>query len=284
MTSRFVRAFDAPDEVIELDRLRSEIVTLGGLTISHEIAQPGWRWSTHVRPHVGTSSCLIRHVGVMLRGTLRIRLDDGSEFDIGPGEVMDIPAGHDGWVVGEEPVETYQWSGARTWLEPVEALGGRVLATIVVTDIVDSTGIAGRLGDRRWSDLLAEHDLRLRELVERYRGRVVKDTGDGILATFDGAGRAVRAAIAVLAAASELGLTSRAAVHTGEIEIAGDDIRGLAVHEATRMLGVGEPGHAIVSATTAQLARDAGATFQDLGVHRLRGIEGERHLYRAVKA
>ena len=92
---RYVRSFSSPDEVIEIEKVRSEIITKGGMTASHDVQQPGWRWSTHVRPLVGTEWCQVRHIGVVLRGRIHYLLEDGSEFDAGPLDLMDIPPGHD---------------------------------------------------------------------------------------------------------------------------------------------------------------------------------------------
>jgi class 3 adenylate cyclase len=276
---RYVRSFSAPDDVIEIDTVRSELILHGGMTVSHDIQQPGWRWSTHIRPLVGTEWCQVRHIGVVIRGRIGYLLDDGTEFEAGPLDFMDIPPGHDAWVIGDEPLETIAWTGARGWIAPLESLSERVLATVLFTDIVDSTGAALRFGDRAWADTLGTHEVRTRETVERFRGRIVKSTGDGILATFDGAARAVRCAVALRRDAGDLDLEIRAAVHTGEIEIAGDDIRGVAIHEASRLLGVAEHGGIVVSAVTAGLAGDAGIEFEDLGERELKGLAGARRVF-----
>jgi len=174
------------------------------------------------------------------------------------------------------------WTGVKNWLGPLESMAERVLATIVLTDIVDSTGTAVRMGDRAWADTLSAFEARTRDVLGRFRGREIKMTGDGVLATFDGAARATRCAVALRAAAADLSIAIRAAVHTGEIEIAGDDIRGLAIHEASRMLSLAGSGEILVSAMTADLSRDAGLTFEDRGEHELRGMSGSRRLYGVV--
>ena len=275
----FVRSLDEPDELIELETVRSAQVNIAGLTVAYDTQAPGWRWSTHVRPLVGGDWCEARHVGVMLTGRLGVRMRDGTEFVMGPMDVMDLPPGHDAWVIGDEPVTTIGWTGARNWLGPVESLNERVLATLVITDIVDSTGTAVRIGDRGWSDLLANYEFRAGDVLPRYRGRLIKLTGDGLLALFDGAARAARCALALRAMATDLGIVTRAAVHTGEVELAGTDIHGITVHEATRMLQLADPGEIVASATTAELGRD-GATFEDRGEHELRGLPGTRRIYR----
>jgi class 3 adenylate cyclase len=276
---RYVRSFSAPDEVVEIETVRSEMITKGGMTVSHDLQQPGWRWSVHIKPLVGTDWCQVRHIGVVLRGRIGYLLDDGTKFEAGPLDLMDIPPGHDAWVIGEEPLETIAWTGARGWIAPLETLSERVLATVLFTDVVDSTGTALRMGDRAWSDTLSSHEVRTRETVERFRGKVIKTTGDGILATFDGAARAVRCAVALRDAAGDLGIRIRAAVHTGEIESTGSDIRGVAIHEASRVLGMAGADEILVSAVTAGLAGDAGIVFEDRGDHELRGMAGARRIF-----
>jgi class 3 adenylate cyclase len=168
---------------------------------------------------------------------------------------------------------------ARTWLSPLSSLRERVLATLVFTDVVDSTGTARRIGDRALADLITVHDQRLTETVNHFKGEVAKFTGDGMLALFDGAARAVRCARACDRAVSDLGLTLRAAVHTGEIEVAGDQIQGLAINEAARILELAGAHEVLVSATTVQLAAESGMTFEDRGTHELRGIAAARQLF-----
>jgi len=277
---RYVRSFSSPDELIELEALRSEMVSLGGQTVSHDIYEPGWRWSAHVKPIVGTELCEVPHTLVILRGRFGIRLRDGTTFEAGALSLVDIPAGHDAWVLGDDPTEIITWSGAKGFLAPLESLHERILATMVFTDIVDSTGTALRLGDRQWSDVLAAHEARTREILSRFRGQLVKMTGDGALAIFDGAARAVRCAVALRGMSTDMGIALRTAVHTGEIESTGTDVRGVAVHETSRMLGLATAQEILVSAMTAGLAVEAGVGYVDAGEHVLRGIAGRRRLYR----
>jgi len=276
---RYVQPFAEPDELIELDTVRSELITRAGITVSHDTQQPGWRWSTHIRPLVKTEWCEVHHLGVLVRGHMRVLLRDGTEFEVGPMSLMDIPAGHDAWVVGDEPVETIAWSRVKDWLKPLDVMGERVLVTLVFTDLVDSTATATRLGRDSWGELLSDHERHARDTVTRFRGRTIKLTGDGILATFDGAARAVRCAIALREAAIGLGLAMRTAVHTGEVDVVDDDIRGIAIHEASRTLGLAGAGQILVSAATAGLVGDAGITLVDFGVHELRGIDTPRQIF-----
>jgi hypothetical protein len=131
-------------------------------TVGRTIHEPGWRWSTHIGPIVGGEWCQSRHVGAVISGRMHVVTDDGDEFDVGPYDVIDVAPGHDARVLGDEgdePVISIEWSGVQGWLEPLESLNERVLATVVVTDIVDSTGHATRLGGSKWNDLLARHNL-----------------------------------------------------------------------------------------------------------------------------
>jgi class 3 adenylate cyclase len=276
---RYVQPFAEPDELIELETVRSELITRAGMTVSHDTQQPGWRWSTHIRPLVKSEWCEVRHLGVLVRGQLHVLLSDGTEFDVGPMSLMDIPAGHDAWVVGDEPVETIAWTRVKEWLKPLDTMGERVLVTLVFTDLVESTATAARLGRDGWRELLADHDRLARDTVTRFRGRTIKSTGDGILATFDGAARAVRCAVALREAAIGLGLEMRTAVHTGEVDVVDDDIRGIAIHEASRTLGLAGAGQIVVSASTAGLVGDAGISLVDFGTHQLRGIDAPRQIF-----
>jgi len=155
----------------------------------------------------------------------------------------------------------------------------RVLATILFTDIVGSTPLAVELGDRRWRELLDAHHAVVRRELERYRGREIDTTGDGFFASFDGPGRAVRAACAIRTALHDLGITVRAGVHTGECEITGDGLAGIAVHAAARVLALAGPDEVLVTRTVVDLVSGAGMTFDPRGSHSLRGLPGEWPLF-----
>lgn len=154
----------------------------------------------------------------------------------------------------------------------------RVLATVLFTDIVASTETATRLGDRRWSELLEDHDRLVRREVERHRGAVIKTTGDGALATFDGPARAVRAAQSVVKGVGVLGIEVRAGVHTGEIELRAGDIGGLGVHIGARISALAQPGQVLVSRTVVDLVAGSGIEFATAGTHVLKGVAGEWQL------
>jgi class 3 adenylate cyclase len=155
----------------------------------------------------------------------------------------------------------------------------RVLATVLFTDIVGSTEHAARIGDRRWKELLAAHDALLGAEVVRYRGRKVKSTGDGILATFDGPGRAIRCACAIRDSVRSLGADVRAGLHTGEIELRGDDVAGVAVHIGARVSAAAGAGEVLVSSTVKDLVAGSGIAFEDRGERELRGVPGSWRLF-----
>jgi class 3 adenylate cyclase len=277
-------SFARPDEVRALEHGRIELVDLGELTVGRQVLEPGWRWSTHVKPIAGTPDCEYHHLGLVLAGRMHIEMTDGTVMELGPDSVYEIPPGHDAWVVGDEPWVGINWAGIRTYGAPLLAAGERILTTILFTDIVGSTDVAGRLGDARWHALLAAHNEGVRGAIERFQGFEVKTTGDGFLARFDAPARAVACARAIRAVGGTLDLQIRAAVHTGEVEIVGDDIRGLAVHLASRLLALAGAGDILASATTADLVDGSGFTFEDRGRHELRGIVGSRQVVALVGA
>jgi class 3 adenylate cyclase len=155
----------------------------------------------------------------------------------------------------------------------------RVLATVLFTDIVESTKRAAELGDREWHRLLNRHHETVRQQFARFRGREVKSLGDGFLATFDGPARAVRCASAIAETVQSLGLNVRTGVHTGEIELHRDDIGGIAVHIAARVAATANAGETLVSSTVRDLVPGSGLRFEDRGRHALRGLPEEMHLY-----
>jgi class 3 adenylate cyclase len=167
-------------------------------------------------------------------------------------------------------------TGARSGGRP-----DRVLATVLFTDIVDSTRLAAGLGDRSWRELLERHDALVRLQLERFRGREVKHTGDGFLASFDGPARAIRCACSIGAAARELGIEIRAGLHTGECELIGDDLGGVAVHIAARVGAAAGPGEVLVSGTVKDLTMGSGIALVDRGTHELKGVPGEWRLFAA---
>ena len=157
--------------------------------------------------------------------------------------------------------------------EPVEI--DRVLKTVVFTDIVGSTERAAELGDRRWREVLDAHDAMIRSQLGRYRGEEVSTTGDGFLAAFDGPGRAINCAETIATRSNDLGIEIRAGVHTGECELRGDNLAGIAVHIGARVAAIAGPGEVLVTSTVRDLVNGSGIEFTDRGVHTLKGVPGE---------
>jgi class 3 adenylate cyclase len=170
-------------------------------------------------------------------------------------------------------------TGVRRVPEPA-----RVLATVLFTDIVGSTERAARLGDRRWRELLGAHDDLARRVVEEFQGQLVKTTGDGILATFDGPGRGIGCAAALRDELRGLGLRIRAGLHTGEVELRDGDVGGIAVHLAARVMATAGAGEILVSRTVRDLVVGASIAVEDRGSHALKGIEGAWQLFAVTRA
>jgi class 3 adenylate cyclase len=159
----------------------------------------------------------------------------------------------------------------------------RVLATVLFTDIVGSTRLAVEVGDQRWHELLDRHDRLARQTIVQHRGNFVRSTGDGILATFDGPGRAVRCALALGAAAQQIGLPLRAGLHTGEIELRGQDVGGIAVHAPARVMAQCGANEVLVSRVVTDLVAGAGLKFTERGAFDLKGIPGKWDLFAAAR-
>jgi class 3 adenylate cyclase/pimeloyl-ACP methyl ester carboxylesterase len=160
----------------------------------------------------------------------------------------------------------------------------RMLATVLFTDIVESTRVAEGMGDRRWRELLDAHDAVVRDQLARCGGREVNHTGDGFVATFDGPVRAIRCAQSIVAGVADLGLAIRTGLHAGEVERRGDDFAGLAVHIGARVAAEAQPGEVLVSSTVKDLVLGSDLAFEDRGMHSLKGVEGEWHLFAASES
>jgi pimeloyl-ACP methyl ester carboxylesterase len=228
----------------------------------------------HVAPSIGSPTLVVH------------RLED-QVCDVGNGRwlaenirgarYVELPgADHIPWIDGEDILGEIRefLTGVREPAEP-----DRVLATILFTDIVGSTERAGELGDRRWRDLVGRHHEVVRAELARFRGKEIDTAGDGFLATFDGPARAIRSAKAISASVRVLGLEIRAGLHTGEVELAGEDVRGIAVHTGARVAAQAGAGEVLVSQTVKDLVAGSGIDFDDRGAHELKGIPGEWRLY-----
>jgi class 3 adenylate cyclase/quercetin dioxygenase-like cupin family protein len=278
------KRFDRPDEVRTVEKARIDLVELGELAIGRAVFEPGWRWSTHVKPIVGTESCQVHHIGYVVSGHLHIEMTDGASMEVKGGDAFEIPPGHDAWVIGDEPWVSIDWAGRRLFAKSPREISDRIFATVVFTDLSGSTKTLNQLGDARWRLLLAEHNQAVRTEIERFGGREVKTTGDGFLVLFDSPARAVRGAAAMIDASTDQGLTARAGIHAGEVELQGDEVRGIAVHTAARILGVSQPGEILVSTTVRDLLSGSGLEFADRGEFELRGLDGRRSLAALVRA
>ena len=272
-----------PDESISFPGVTEDLVEIGDLTVGRTTQQPGWRWSTHVKPLVGGDWCEARHVGVVLSGRFGVELRDGTTAEFRPGDVYEIPPGHDGYTIGDEPAQMIEWAGLRTFARRHLGFQGRTLATILFTDLVGSTEAAVQLGDVAWREKLASHFQTIRSRLDRFGGREIETTGDGFLATFDGPAAALRCAADIREAALRHALRVRIGVHVGEIEVTSKGIRGVSVHETARVMGVAEADEILVSETTRVLAAASGLSFEDRGVHELKGFPAPVRLFAYVE-
>jgi class 3 adenylate cyclase len=282
MSGIVVRNFDDADERVTFDHGYVDLIKTSSLALGWEILEPGWRWSTHVKPIVGTERCEFHHVSIILEGRAGFETRDGEQVEVGPGTVLDIAPGHDSWVVGDTRAVFIDVQGVLGWAKPREA-GDRILTTLLFTDIVGSTEMASRLGDRGWRQRLAAHEESVRSLLDVHRGREAGTTGDGFVATFESPAQAILCALAIAAGASGMGIEIRAGVHTGEVEVAGRDLRGVAVHLAARIMNAAGSGEVFVSATTTELASGSGIEFAHRGSREFKGFDGERQVYEAIR-
>jgi class 3 adenylate cyclase len=217
----------------------------------------------HTRENVLTSVEQSRYLADHIDGAKFVELPGGDG-----GVAFSAPAMEEiaEFVTGERP--------------PLEV--DRILTTLLFTDIVGSTERAAAMGDQAWRSLLDAHDRTVREQLRRFRGKEINTTGDGFLASFDGPARAIRCALAMAEATRALGIDLHLGLHTGECEVRGDDLGGLAVHIAARVGASAGPGEVLVSSTVKDLVGGSRIDFVDRGRHQLKGVPGTCRLYRAV--
>jgi class 3 adenylate cyclase len=233
----------------------------------------------HVVPAVNTPTLIVHRVDDKVchveNARWLARHIKGSKYVELPGDT------HLPWIDGDDIMEEVRefLTGVREPEKP-----DRVLATVLFTDIVGSTGRARELGDRRWRDLLERHNEVVRRDLARFRGREIDTAGDGFFATFDGPARAIRCARSITEDVAAAGLGVRAGLHTGEVELAGDAVRGIAVHTGARVAAQAGEGEVLVSQTVKDLVAGSGIEFEDRGAHVLKGIPGEWRLYAAVQS
>src|SRR5581483_7864844 len=195
------RRFKDSEEIRKFPHGEVRLVTIDDIVFGEFTFHPGWKWSEHVKPIAGTEQCQHHHVGFVVQGQLHVTMKDGTTMDFVAGDTYEIPPGHDAWVVGDETYKGLEFAGARTFAQP-----------------------PAEVGDKRWKAMLVEHNSALRTQLERHRGRELKTTGDGFLAAFDSALRAVRCAQAMVAAVKPIGLQIRAGCHTGEVQLSQGDV------------------------------------------------------------
>jgi class 3 adenylate cyclase len=218
----------------------------------------------------------------MAGGETTYTVRDENQFladHIPSAELVDLTrTGHLPWTGDAAAGEIQEFiTGSRFESEP-----DRVLATVLFTDIVDSTQKAAELGDRKWKELLEDHHADVRRLLERFRGQEIDMAGDGLLATFDGPGRGIRCASHIVKVVKRLGLEARAGLHTGEVELVGNGVRGIAVHIGARVCGRADAGEILVSSTVKDLVAGSDHEFRDRGEHELKGVPDRWRLYALV--
>ena len=274
------RSFEEPDELVTSPLVEVQVVVLGEVYVARTVHQPGWSWSEHMRPVVGTTTCQHHHQGFVESGKVEIEMEGGARRVLRAGDAFDIPPGHDSRVVGDEPYVTIEFTGVRGWAKPPES-GERVVATLLVTDIVGSTEVAVRLGDSAWKDLLARHGDGVRRDLDRFRGLEVTTTGDGFLAVFDGAARAVRCAGAIRDRAQQDGSADPRGRPLG---------RGRAPRRQSSAAWPSMPSPASPRwpsptrcwspSPAASLLEGSDLQLEDAGEHELKGLPGRRRVFR----
>jgi class 3 adenylate cyclase len=279
-----VRHLGEPEAVVTYPLGASSQVRLGGTVVTRHVLQPGWSWEEHAQPLVGTASCELYHRGVVLRGRMGVRTDEGDQLIIEPNHVFDLPPGHVTWVEGDEELVMVDWAGGAGFdTRPGEER--RAMATILFTDIVDSTVLAREAGDVAWKRTLAMHDDVVRTVLAGFGGREIETGGDSFLVVFDGAERAIRCALALVEALAAIRIPIRVGIHSGEVVSSGDQVRGVAVHTAARILAEAGAGEVLVSGSTRDLAEGAtGLTFDSRGSFLLKGLEREHELFAGSSA
>jgi class 3 adenylate cyclase len=273
------RRFAETEDVRVTGRGKAELVELEDRVIARLTWQPGWRWSVDVRPIAGTQWCQSHHVAYAVSGRLRVQMSDGIELEVGPDEVFEIPAGHDAWVLGEEPFVSVDFEAMRGFMRPQADGGRRTLASILMTDIVDSTARAVALGAAPWQQVVRRHNELAERAIDQHEGRLVKTTGDGVIGLFNSAEQAVLAASNIAVGVRQLDIAVRAAVHSGEVEQTAGDVRGVAVHMTARMMALAGGDEIVVSSTVRDVLDGSGLDFEDFGLHELKGLPGQRQLY-----
>ena len=257
----YMRGAASPGGAVALDRVNHELDVRSALSAVHV--------PTLIVARAGDRDFLVDEVRVMAAGIRGARL-------------VELPGDEHFFWLGDGAAILREIEGFVASIRHEEAELDRILATVLVTDIVASTERAAAIGDRAWTELLGRHQAMVRGLLARYRGREVDTAGDGFLATFDGPIRAIRAGLAIAETSSELGLDVRVGCHTGEVELVGSNVRGIAVHIAARVCAAASDDEMLVSSTVRDLVAGSGVTFQDRGEQELKGVPEPMRLFAAI--
>jgi class 3 adenylate cyclase len=221
---------------------------------------------------------------VVLSGRMGIRTDDGEELVVGPNQVFDLPPGHVTWVEGEDELVMVDWAGGAGF-DPQPGEEARAMATILFTDIVSSTARASEAGDAVWKRTAAMHDDVVRGVLPEFGGREIETAGDSFLVAFANVESAIRCGLALIRALGAIQLPIRVGIHSGEVVMSRDDVRGLAVHTAARILDQARAREVLVSSTTRDLAEGTTElTFESRGRFRLKGLSRELELFSVAAA
>ena len=273
-----VRDLGRPEAVVSYPLGENQQVRLAGTVVSRIVLKAGWSWLEHAQPMVGTASCELFHRGAVLRGRLGLRTDAGEELVIGPDHVFDIRPGHVTWVDGDEDLVMLDWAGGGGFGVWPDAGGLRVVRTMLFTDIVDSTGLAQR-GEVAWKRTVSMHDDVVRGVLATFGAQELETACDSFLVLFESAERAVRCGLALVSALAAIGIAIRVGIHTGEV-LADEQVRGVAVHIAARIVPEAEPGEVLVSRITRDLAESGSdLKFESRGRYKLKGVEHEHELF-----
>lgn len=279
MTTPYYKNLREPDETIRFPLITEDLVDVGDITVGRTIQEPGWRWSTHTRPLVGGDRCQARHVGVVLSGRFGVELQDGTTLEFGPDDVYDIPPGHDGYTIGDEPCVLIEWSGLRAFAGFRPGPRGRVLATLLLTELIEPHDSGIRFGEIAWRERMSAHLEMTRAELERHGGNEIKTTADGLLARFEGPAQALRCAAAIRRSAAQADLGVRSAIHVGEVDVVGNDVRGASVRAVARILAHAGENETLVSDVARALTLASGFSFDARGTHALQGLPGEWPLF-----
>lgn len=245
------KSLNIPDEIIDMPGITHQVVEIADMTFSRATHQPGWRWSTHIRPSVGGDWCQVHHVMILLSGRFGITTSDDKTFEFGPDDVIDIPPGHDGYTIGHEPCVLLELGGVRAFTGFVQNPANLVLATLLAVD----------------SSLVVDSLQALRSILDRCEGREISRDGTRMLTTFKGPAQALRCAGGIRDLGKQKSVPTRVCVHVGEVESVGDQLMGQSISDIWILVGVAEPDEIVVTELTKSLAQMPGLNFEDRESH-----------------